>query len=212
MPYTTINNTELFILLRNTAHGDVHAFEKLRDMMYDPLRKMAIKRFGSKARPQDVDDIVAEIFSTIWEKANQFRGSSEESARGWIFILASNRCWDILRSNQRRNMHEVDQPLDDSRTILLQENGHSPVSKILAKELLGRLTAKQREIVIGKLLYGHTFEEMAEMGGESTDALKNRYYRALENMYTDATTPVHTTWSQATSPDRSSNSGKTRKK
>jgi len=75
----------------------------------------AIFRFCRRALPtrEDAEDATMEIFMKIRDKLNQYDASRPFSA--WLYRVAANHCWDMLR---RRKIRQ-DKETDDLETVPL---------------------------------------------------------------------------------------------
>src|SRR5216683_5773274 len=82
--------------------GDAEAWGQLyRD--YAP----AIFRFCRRAMPtrEDAEDATMEVFMKVRDKLGQFDASRSFSA--WLYRVAANHCWDLLRRRRVRQDKET---------------------------------------------------------------------------------------------------------
>ena len=74
-------------LVRQAKAGDVSAFAKLYEQVYEDMYRYAFYMLQHTQDAQDaVSDTVADAFASI----RKLRG--EEAFRGWIFAILSNKC------------------------------------------------------------------------------------------------------------------------
>src|SRR2546426_8474087 len=82
--------------------GDAEAWGELY-RSYAP----AIFRFCRRAMPtrEDAEDATMEVFMKVREKLGQFDASRSFSA--WLYRVAANHCWDLLRRRRVRQDKET---------------------------------------------------------------------------------------------------------
>ena len=85
-------------LLRRMASGDKQACAELYDRFSRPLYSVALRILND---PSEAEDIVQEVFLTLWGKAANF-SMERGSAFGWAITLTRNRAIDRLRTRRRR--------------------------------------------------------------------------------------------------------------
>ena len=87
-------------LVRQAKTGDVSAFAKLYEQVYEDMYRYAFYMLQHTQDAQDaVSDTVADAFASI----RKLRG--EESFRGWIFAILANKC-------RRKRKEYVNRPLE----------------------------------------------------------------------------------------------------
>ena len=80
------------------ASGDKQACAELYDRFSRPLYSVALRILND---PAEAEDIVQEVFLTLWRKAANF-SMERGSAFGWAITLTRNRAIDRLRTRRRR--------------------------------------------------------------------------------------------------------------
>src|SRR5690606_37960300 len=131
------------------------SLEIIMDMYGDEVKRFIYTYVKNQA---DTDDIIQEVFVTIYNKLDTFKGNS--SLKSWIYSIAINKCKDYLRSWKVRN-----QKLKERLTYSRLDSGvneESPetytIQQSESNELLNfvlNLPVKYREVII--LFY---FEDM----------------------------------------------------
>ncbi len=130
--------------------GDAEAWGELyRD--YAP----AIFRFCRRALPtrEDAEDATTEIFMKLKDKLVQYDTTRSFSA--WLYKVAANHCWDMLR---RRKIRQ-DKETDDLENVPLEHPDPSQLER-----LIERRTSEEVRKALDKL------------GGRARMALVMRYY------------------------------------
>jgi RNA polymerase sigma-70 factor (ECF subfamily) len=115
----------------------------------------AIFRFCRRALPtrEDAEDATMEVFMKLRGKLNQYDETRSFSA--WLYKIAANHCWDILR---RRRIRQ-DKETEDVETVPLEHPDPS-----------------QLELLIEQRTSEEVRKALAKMSGRARMALVMRYY------------------------------------
>src|SRR5262249_39603374 len=140
--------------------GDTEAWGELyRD--YAP----AIFRFCRRALPtrEDAEDATMEIFMKLREKLSQFDETRSFSA--WLYRVAANHCWDILR---RRKIRQ-DKETEDVETVPLEHPDPSQLDKLIeqrsseeVRAALQKLGARARMALVLRYYSDMSYDEIAD--------------------------------------------------
>jgi len=84
-------------LVRDVAAGHQQAMAQLVARHVAGVKAVALRFTGSGA---DADDIAQDVFMKVWTHAAHF-DPSKASFRTWLYRIAANRCFDLLRSRRR---------------------------------------------------------------------------------------------------------------
>ena len=139
-------------------------------------------------------DVAQEVFLTIYQKLETFRG--ESSLKTWIYCIAVHRAsnrfrwWNRLR---RRGSVSLEELLDKTseREICINANSgfQSPEDALLVEEeraelkrLLLNLPVQQRVALILRDIEGLSYEEIAESMKISLGTVKSRIARGRETL------------------------------
>ena len=115
----------------------------------------AIFRFCRRALPtrEDAEDATMEIFMKLKEKLNQYDTARSFSA--WLYKVAANHCWDILRRRKIRQGKET----EDVESLPLEHPEPTQLEKLIEQ----RSSEEVRKA-------------LEKMGGRARMALVMRYY------------------------------------
>jgi DNA-directed RNA polymerase specialized sigma24 family protein len=86
-------NADQKLLFQLTAEGDEKAFSALFNLFLPKLYPSIIKLTKSES---SVQEIIQETFIQVW--LNRDKLADMENPGGWIFRVASNKCYDHLRT------------------------------------------------------------------------------------------------------------------
>lgn len=123
----------------------------------------------------EADDLLSEVFLQVTRSLPRFEGIDEE-LRPWIFAIARNRVIDAHRRRAARPASTgagvpdraapaADDPVDPHLVAALQQ-----------------LTEEQREVVVLRFVADLPLEEVAELTGRTSGAVKSMQHRALAQL------------------------------
>jgi len=115
--------------------GDHEAFDALFQRHFPTVYRQAFRVVGNQA---EAEEVVQEVFLTLYEKAQTFRGASAFST--WLYRITINAALSKLRRRKRREELSLDDYLPRFR-----EDGHHLVRPVVdwSNELEGRLAKEQ---------------------------------------------------------------------
>ena len=158
------------LLIKQIAEGNRKAFEKLYNGYYRLVYAVA---YSVTQDVNDTEDVTAEVFITIWNKAGSYRGGS---ATAWFCSIAKNHALTFVKKRNRENVALIE--IQDNNSYRIEED----VGKRLAIErALLVLSEEEREIV---LLHnaGLKHREIASIIQTAIGTVTWRYNNALKKM------------------------------
>lgn len=130
--------------------------------------------------PQKAEDATHDVFLKAFQRFDQFRG--EASVRSWLYRIAINHCQNLCRSWHNRHIYPNS---DDAVWENSAAKTDSPLRVLETKELGERiqktLDALSEEYRLLLLLVADeelSYEEIAAVIGQSTDAVRGKLHRA----------------------------------
>jgi RNA polymerase sigma-70 factor (ECF subfamily) len=170
-----------FQLLARAREGDARALDTLFSRYLPPLRRWASGRLPRWARDvSDTQDLVQDTLLQTFKRIESFEPQSEGALQAYLRQAVMNRIRDEIRRRQRRPEPAAldSQHPDDTPSPLEQAIGTQAVERYEAA--LQSLRAEDRELVIGRIELGLTYDELAEAAGKpSPDAARKAAQRAL---------------------------------
>jgi len=128
----------------------------------------AIFRFCRRALPsrEDAEDATTEIFMKVRQKIGQYDSSRPFTA--WLYKVAANHCWDLLRRRRIRQDLEVgevenlplEHPDPGQLQRLLEEHSGQQV-----RTALDKLPPRARMALVMRYYSDMTYEEIADSLG-----------------------------------------------
>lgn len=172
--------------------GTVHGFEQVlaAARLGQPWALTALFRSYAGAvagyvrarSPAEPDDLVSEIFSSVFSSLERFSGN-EADFRGWLFTIAQRRVVDDLRRRSRQVDTTAYTPEEDTRQVQsAEEGGLERMGEEWVRRVLDRLAPDQREVLLLRILGDLTVEEVAAAVGKRPGAVKALQRRALRRI------------------------------
>ena len=174
-------NTENDVeLIKEFIAGNEAAFNRLMQRYQQKIYWHARRMTGNHL---DADDIVQEVLIVIYKKLKDFK--FESSLYTWIYKITSTRSLNLINRRKLKEFFSIDDP-DSKLEISKDEDIISDIENKQKLEklnsVLQKLPVKQREVFILRNFEELSYEEIAEITGKSTGALKANYFHALNKV------------------------------
>ncbi|HME81635.1 MAG TPA: sigma-70 family RNA polymerase sigma factor [Candidatus Eremiobacteraceae bacterium] len=163
--------------LRQTAHGDRAAFERLFRAYEHRLYRFLL---GLVREPQVAEELTGDVMLEVWKNAARFRGQSKVST--WIFGIAHHKAVDALR---RRAPAHVD--LEELSAV--PDAGAGPEAQAMADsarralaDALLELTPEHRAVLELTFTNGCSQAEIAAIVGCPVNTVKTRVFYAKQQL------------------------------
>jgi RNA polymerase sigma factor (sigma-70 family) len=157
--------------------GDRAALQTVYRLTSAKLFGVCLRILGERA---EAEDVLQEVFVTVWRKAADF-DAARASPMTWLIAIARNRAIDRLRASRRnRSMAPIEAagdiadvaPMADSALEYAQEN-------VRLHGCLGELAAHERAALRGAFFDGNTYEELAARMTVPLGTMKSWIRRAM---------------------------------
>jgi RNA polymerase sigma-70 factor (ECF subfamily) len=164
-------------LLADVARGDRAAFERLYRATSPRLFSICLRLLPDRA---EAEDVLQEVFTAIWHKADQF-DPSRASPMAWMGMIARNRAIDRLRSpghTVRTTAIELGDELPDGGATPIDEaEAHTDRERL--QRCMQRLEERRRGLIRTAFFDGATYEELARRSGAPLGSVKSWIRRGL---------------------------------
>jgi len=166
-------------LLQTAVSGDQAAFLELYDRYREPIFRFAYRLLGSV---EIAEDVTHDCFLSLIRKPENFR-PERASLKTYLFAATRNLALKHFRDTGREaGLDEVaEEPKESPR--------RGPLRRLLDEELATmvrdavlNLPPLQREALLLFEYEGLSLNEVAEIAGTDTGAIKARLYRARESL------------------------------
>jgi RNA polymerase sigma-70 factor (ECF subfamily) len=162
-------------LAQRAQQGDRDAFLKL----YDLYLGKVYNRVKSKVPPSYVEDVTQEIFIAVIRSLPRFEQRSRFST--WLYTIVNCQIADFYRQRKRYtdpesvSLDQVEYTL--SEPAFASEYGPE---QALVQKALNNLPEHYQEVIFLRFADGLTFAEIAEKRGQTLEAVKSLYRRAIQ--------------------------------
>jgi RNA polymerase sigma factor (sigma-70 family) len=125
---------------------------------------------------EDAEELAQAVFA---QAAARLTPNGRASVPAWLYTVARRKLIDEARRRARRG--ELDLPLDEAALAAREPRYGREVAAALRRALT-RLPDAQRTVVVGRLIEGKSFAELAAAGEASEAACKMRFVRGLASV------------------------------
>jgi len=163
----------LQIILRAQS-GDREAFAILFEQYKNLVYKTAYLMLGESA---EAEDALQEIFVQVYKSLSGF-DPGKAAFTTWLYRLTFNHCL-----NQRRKKRPFTLPLEDISPALKSEfPGAQLAEEEVLQQAIGKLTDKQRAVVILRYFWDLPYAEIAQILDVPLGTVKSRIDLALKTL------------------------------
>jgi RNA polymerase sigma-70 factor (ECF subfamily) len=177
-------------LVVRAQNGDMHAFGQLVERYQRPMTVLVARMTQN---PDDVDDIVQELFVRAWKGLPRFRGDAQFST--WLYRIAVNTA--IKHRARRKTENAVSLSAEDitggvdglSAVSELRSCGDDPAAvaqrreqEKRIREAVSALPEKQRAVVVLHYFEGHSCDEISRIVGCSVGTVWSRLHYACKRL------------------------------
>jgi RNA polymerase sigma-70 factor (ECF subfamily) len=176
---SSIESTSL--LLHRARAGDALALEALFGRYLPWLSRWASGRLPRWARDvSDTPDLVQDTLLQTFKRMDGFDLRGEGALRAYLRQAVMNRIRDQIRRRQRRGQPEPLDPQARGRSVSPLELAIQQQALERYDTALARLREEERELLVGRLDLGLSYEELAQAAGRPTaEAARRAAQRAL---------------------------------
>jgi RNA polymerase sigma-70 factor (family 1) len=169
----TTPHNEASLAVRLIA-GDAQAFDALYFKYYHSVFDNALALLKDR---QQAEDIVQEVFLTLWEKRNTIRHL--ENIGGWLYVISTNKSMNTLRQKLRARLR-IQTPESMTHIPYVPDNAETYEEQMTALEKAIRtLPPQQRKVFELCKLEGKTYEETARTLDISQNTVKTHMQLAI---------------------------------
>jgi RNA polymerase sigma-70 factor (ECF subfamily) len=166
--------------------GDEFAFEQIFDRHKRMVAAVGARYFR---RPEQIEEIIQLSFSKAFVELKRFRGLHELSLASWIARIATNACFDTLRS-EKRKPEDLCCDLTEGEMESLTGIGAAQsadaenllLHRDLAEKLLSRVAADDRALLQMLYVEEMSVAEIADITGWSQSKVKIRAWRSRNTL------------------------------
>jgi len=173
-------------LLQQAQAGDYDAFDDLHTTLEPAISRFVRRLIGHQ---QEAEDIVQDTFLSLYMNLDKL--DPTQPPRPYVYRIARNRCYDILRRQGRYDQVSLDHEptqvrvsfdLSERYNDAPEEVAHWMLLHLEVQEAIERLPETQRQALI---LYSEeelSYAEIAEVMEISLGTVKSRLYHAKKTL------------------------------
>lgn len=164
-------------LVARARDGDMESYEQLVVRYQGQMFRLAVKMLADRG---EAEDVVQEAFLGAWRRLPQL--NDDAAFIGWLYRMTTNRCLNVLRA--RRPQADVDlETAESPRTDIRPEHAVQISTQLAAlDDALQVLTAEQRACWLLREVDGLSYEQIGEIVGANTTAVRGRIARARAHL------------------------------
>jgi RNA polymerase sigma-70 factor (ECF subfamily) len=176
-------------IIRAAQSGDEEAFDQLVRSYDQQVLRMAVNLLRS---PEDARDVYQEAFLRVYRNLPKFRFDCSFST--WLYRIVANLCLDQIRKRKVRKEESgaISSPggeVDRFQFVAEQRADVDPQRQLISaevntrvREVLDRLTARERVVFEMRHFQGMRLRAIGEALGVTEEAAKNCLFRATQKM------------------------------
>ncbi len=173
------NDAEMVLAFKG---GDKNAFVALLTRYSEKVHNLAMR---ITRNPEDAEEILQDVFLTVYHKIDSFEGKSAFSS--WLYRIAANTSFMKLRKRKQQAAVSLDDVLNIGEELLTNKRSDvSDVNYISSRHELraalesavARLPDEYRTIFILRDVDGLSNQEVGEVLDISVPAVKSRLHRS----------------------------------
>jgi len=167
-------------LLEGVRRREPEALRRFYDVAFPYVYNLAYRFVGH--RPS-AEDITQEVFIKVYGAADRL--DVERSAKPWLTTVVYNVCRDSARRSSARPEDAVDaSDIGDRRSTASnpEQDFIQKEREALVNHALLKLDEASRLVIILHIFCDYTHEDVAQLTGDSTVAVRKRHSRALRRM------------------------------
>jgi RNA polymerase sigma-70 factor (ECF subfamily) len=172
-------------LVTLAQQGSMAAFTTL----YERHLPSVSKRVCYLIPEQDIEDVTQEVFMAVMKSLKSFRGDAQFST--WLRTLTNRNIANYYRRRERTkdhlnlelnemNIHSIPNPMTNAAKTIDE--------RVVLRQGLRALPEHYREVIVLRFAEGMRFNEIAEARGQSLEATKSLFRRALSALRTQLVT------------------------
>ena len=158
--------------VKKIASGDMTALSVLYEKTGRQVYSLAYSILG---REGEADEVMQETFIKIMDCANTY-DEKRGNARSWVLAIGRNVAMNRLKRRRLSDYDELSESVGARDDFAGVENSDE-VSRLLAL-----LNSSERQIVVLRAVERLKFNDIGGIVGQSGDAVRMKYARALEKL------------------------------
>ncbi|MFG2887928.1 RNA polymerase sigma factor [Streptomyces sp. NPDC048248] len=166
------------LLVVRASEGDDDAFAVLVHRHSGRLLALAYHMLGNLP---DAEEAVQDALISAWRRLPEFR--KDATFRTWMYRIVTNRCLNVRRARAPSvSLDSVPEPAAHDAGGEPARAAESAAATAALALALGNLRPSQRACWVLRELHGLSYEEIAQVVGESEPTVRGRIFRARRTL------------------------------
>jgi RNA polymerase sigma-70 factor (ECF subfamily) len=153
-------------------HNQEQQFKELYQKYAPKVQRLCL---GYTGNLMEAEDLLQDVFATVWQKLYTFRGESQVST--WIYRIAVNTCLYQIRSSKNKKSVDL-----EKAPVLLESEGDNKEQQL---QILHKAISELKEIerlIITLLLEEVPYAEIAEITEITEVNLRVKIHRIKQQL------------------------------
>ena len=166
--------------------GDTIAFEELVERHQRLVAGTVARMLGNNS---DVEDIAQQVFVRVWKSAKRYVPRAKFTT--WLLKITRNLVFNELRRRSRHAQLPLQVDSEEEERPIKDEQARAPDALLLEQELqraietaIAQLPETQRMAVVLRRYNELSYEQIADVLGQSVPAVKSLLFRARTELRT----------------------------
>ena len=176
-------DAEMLALLGDAQRGVPVAYDRLYNMYSDRIFRYVYARLGQR---ETAEDLTADVFVRLIQVLPRFRVNADRpvaSFSAWLYRIAGNLLTDHHRRQRYRQHADLSEHIDLAGTGLSPDQ-HAAANEegLVIVQALAKLEPEQQAVVLYRFAEQYSTQQVADLMGKTTGAVKALQHRALNNL------------------------------
>lgn len=153
-------------------HNQEQQFKELYQKYAPKVQRLCL---GYTGNLMEAEDLLQDVFATVWQKLYTFRGESQVST--WIYRIAVNTCLYQIRSSKNKKSVDL-----EKAPVLLESEGDNKEQQLqILHKAISELKESER-LIITLLLEEVPYAEIAEITEITEVNLRVKIHRIKQQL------------------------------
>ena len=162
------------ITIKSAANGDKKSFKKVYENYSSFVWKIIFRTVNGDR--DAAEKLLQDVFIKVYKKLSSFKFSASFST--WLFRITYNETLLYLRKKKKQNERMI--LFDDSMGKAIKNDLYE--NKELVTMILNYLQPNERFLLVAREINNIPFEELAEITGQTSGALRTQLHRIKDTI------------------------------
>jgi len=176
-----VNENET-VWIQQAQNGDREAIANLIHAFQRPVYNMAYRMLNNQ---QEAEEATQEAFIRMVTRLESYNNEYKFST--WLLSITRNYCIDLIRKKKMLHL-SIDEPLPPHPALISERSKNPEQSamyadkQVMVQEMLQKLPEDDREAIVLRYFYDHSYDEIASIMETTVSSVKARLFRARQKL------------------------------